>query len=167
MINRKLAIAGSADADPHFSARLFPYRSMSRRAFTIFMALLCLAWLCASTLLWSMGAWPVIGFFGLDVAAIWLAFTLNYRAARAFEEIAVWPHDLVVRQISPGGRISEHRFNPAWARFDVRRHEVQGITSMRLSGEGREVSIGTFLNPDDRESFAAALRRALATVRRR
>jgi uncharacterized membrane protein len=167
MVNGKLAIAGGRDTDPYFSARLFPYRSMSRRAFTIFMALLCVAWLGASAVFWSMGAWPVIGFFGIDIAVIWLAFTLNYRAARAFEEIAVWPHDLVVRQVSPGGRVAEHRFNPAWTRFDVRRHEMRGITSMCLSGGGREVSIGAFLNPADRESFASALRRALATVRRR
>ena len=34
-----------------------------------------------------LGAWPVFGFFGLDVLLIYGAFRLNYRAARAREEI--------------------------------------------------------------------------------
>jgi uncharacterized membrane protein len=38
---------------------------------------------------------------------------------------------------------------------------------MEISGEGRLVPIGTFLNPDDRESFATAFARALARARAR
>lgn len=113
------------------------------------------------------GAWPVMGFMGVDVAIVWLAFTINYRAAKASEEIAVWPHDLVVRQISPAGRVRVHRFNPFWTRFSVNRHEVIGITRMHLHGQGRDLDIGTFLNPPDRESFAAAFGQALATVKAR
>jgi uncharacterized membrane protein len=104
---------------------------------------------------------------GVDVAIVWLAFTINYRAAGASEEIAIWPHDLVVRQISPAGRVREHRFNPFWTRFSVNRHEEIGITRMHLHGQGRDLDIGTFLNPLDRESFAAAFGQALATVKAR
>ena len=34
-------------------------------------------------------------------------------------------------------------------------------------GEGRQTDIGSFLNPDDRESFAKALTGALATAKQR
>jgi uncharacterized membrane protein len=61
----------------------------------------------------------------------------------------------------------EHRFNPFWARFRVSRHEEFGITAMHVTGEGRGTDVGSFLNPDDRESFAKAFRNALATVTRR
>ena len=59
----------------------------------------------------------------------------------------------------------QHRFNPFWARFSVARHEEIGITRMLVEAQGRSVSIGGFLNPDDRESFAAAFSRALATAK--
>lgn len=113
------------------------------------------------------GAWPVLAFMGLDVLVVWFAFTINYRAARASEEIAIWPHDVIVRQISPAGRIVEHRFNPFWTRFTVNRHEEIGITRMHLHGQGRDIDIGSFLNPPDRESFAAEFGQALATVKAR
>lgn len=63
--------------------------------------------------------------------------------------------------------MTEHRFNPFWARFFVRRHSEIGIVSMLVAGEGKRTDIGSFLNPDDRESFAKAFRAALATVKQR
>ena len=49
----------------------------------------------------------------------------------------------------------------------VDRKEDIGITDMKLRSEGNELPIGTFLNPDDRESFARAFGGALATAKRR
>ncbi len=54
--------------------------------------------------------------------------------------------------------MTEHRFKPLWARFFVHRHEEFGITAMRVAGEGRVTDIGSFLNPDDRESFSKAFK---------
>lgn len=130
------------------------------------MAVLIGGSLVIGTGFWLAGAWPVIGFLGLDIVLLWVAFRISYRDAAAFEEVAVWPHDLVVRQVSPAGRIREHRFNPFWTRFVVRRHEEIGITEMGLQARGRKLRIGAFLNPDDRESFARAFAQALATVKR-
>ena len=33
------------------------------------------------------GAWPVIGFLGLELLVVWRAFNLNYRAAKVRETI--------------------------------------------------------------------------------
>ncbi len=137
------------------------------RGFAILMALLGLVSLICSIAFLMMGAWPVVGFFGLDILLLWLAFKLNYRSGQAFEEVAIWPHDVLVRQVSPGGKVREHRFNPFWTRFQVDRHEEFGITRMALSAGERELAIGSFLNPLDRESFAREFGQALATVKQR
>ena len=114
----------------------------------------------------SNGAWPVFGFFGFDVLAVYIAFRLNYRAARAREEVSVSRTALDIKKTAPSGRSEAHRFNPFWARFSVSRHEEIGITRMVVASRENAVSIGSFLNPDDRESFAAAFSSALATARR-
>jgi uncharacterized membrane protein len=155
------------DSEPCFSARLFPHRSLSQRNFAILLALVGVLCLSSGLVFLSLGAWPVFGFLGLDVLLLWLAFKLNYRSGRAFEEVAVWPHNVLVRKVSPAGKVHEHSFNPFWTKFRIDRHEEIGITRMFLSGEGRELDIGSFLNPVDRESFAAAFGQALATVKRR
>jgi len=75
--------------------------------------------------------------------------------------------DLNVRKVSPSGRTVEHRFNPFWTRFNIARHEEIGITHMHITGQGRQTDVGAFLNPGDKESFASAFQRALATVKQR
>ncbi|MCG6859075.1 MAG: DUF2244 domain-containing protein [Salaquimonas sp.] len=158
---------GETDEAPVFAARLTPYRSLGPRGFFALMAVIGGTWFIAGIMLMSVGAWPIVGFFGLDFLIVWLAFKMNYRAARAFEDVAIWPHDLVVRQVSPRGKVTEHRFNPFWTRFVVDRHDEFGVTSMVLAGHGRKLAIGDFLNPDDRESFARAFASALAGVKGR
>lgn len=162
---RSMPQQGDATA-PSFCATLSPYRSLSRTGFIILMAFVAVSCFSSGIMFVVVGAWPVLAFMALDVLIIWGAFALNYRSGRQFEEIAVWPHDLLVRQVSPAGRVREHRFNPFWTRFAVDRHDEIGITRMFLRGEGRELDIGSFLNPADRESFAAAFSQALAGVRR-
>ncbi|MEC9344389.1 MAG: DUF2244 domain-containing protein [Pseudomonadota bacterium] len=154
-----------AAGEPLFAARLTPYRSLGPRGFFALMAFIGFTWFIAGMLFVMIGAWPVFGFFGLDFLIVWLAFKANYRAARAFEDVAVWPHQMLVRQVSARGRVTEHRFNPSWTRFEIDRHHEFGITRMALAGHGRDLAIGGFLNPDDRESFARALSAALARVR--
>ena len=154
------------DADePIFSALLTPYRSLGRTGFVVLMSVLGVIWLGTGLFFLSIGAWPVFGFFGLDMLAVYIAFRLNYRAARAREQVTVSRLALDIVKVAPSGRSEQHRFDTLWARFRIARHEEIGITGMAVEGQGKQVSIGSFLNPDDRESFATAFGRALATAK--
>ncbi len=152
---------------PIFSAELVPHRSLGARGWKIFMLLTGFLTIAHVAVFLISGAWPVAIFFGLDFALLYGAFYLNYRAALAREEVQVSRMELTVRKFRPSGEAREIRFNPFHARFDVNRHTDIGITSMALSGGGRRTDVGSFLNLDDRESFAKAMTSALATVKRR
>ncbi len=155
------------DEPPVFAAELTPYRSLGRKGFHVLLGLTGLFCLLHAIFFLATGAWPIVLFFGLDFLLLWGAFWLSYRSGRAREEVTVSRTDVLIRKFSPAGRVVEHHFNPFWARFRVSRHHEFGITSMIVSGEGRRTDIGSFLNPDDRESFAKAFRGALATVKQR
>ena len=150
---------------PIFRALLTPHRSLTPRGFQVLMGIMVAASLICGLFCIAIGAWPIFGFFGLDVLILYVAFKLNYRSGRAREEVSVSRTSLDIRQIAPSGRAREHHFNPFWARFAVARHEEIGITRMAVEAQGQQVQIGSFLNPDDRESFAKAFGRALATAR--
>ncbi len=156
----------AADA-PFFRALLVPHRSLGRKGFAVLMGALLFAWLAVGALYLSIGAWPVVGFLGLDVLALYIAFRLNYRAARAREEVSLSRTNLHIRKVPPSGRIEEHDFNPFWTSFRVDRHEEIGITGMAVEARQQHVHLGSFLNPDDRESFAKAFGQALATAKGR
>jgi uncharacterized membrane protein len=113
-----------------------------------------------------MGAWPVLGFFGLDVLAIYWAFRINFRRARASEEIRVTPSELRVRRISHRGHVAEFVLNPLWVQLDQKTHAEFGIEKLYLLSRGRRVAIASFLGPDEKASFAKALTTALHAARR-
>ena len=155
------------NSEPVFNAVLTPYRSLGRSGLKVVIGLTLVFCLFNMGFFLVTGALPVVLFFGLDFALLYGAFYLSYRSGRAREEVRVSRTELSIRKISPSGRARLSRYNPFWARFQVDRHHEFGITGMAVTGEGRRTSVGNFLNPDDRESFARAFTTALASVKRR
>jgi uncharacterized membrane protein len=151
---------------PLFSAVMQPHRSLGRKGFLIVMAAIAgVSFICGLVFLIA-GAWPVTGLFGLDVALIYWAFRVNYRAARAYEQIHVTPTELIFRKISAQGVVTEWRANPLWVRLDRDVHEEFGVQSLHLVSRGERRQIAGFLSPDEKESFGAALQAALTAARR-
>ncbi|MBZ9935827.1 DUF2244 domain-containing protein [Mesorhizobium sp. BR1-1-16] len=148
-----------------FEAELKPYRSLSPRGFALLLMFVAGTCFASGLLFWSLGAWPIAGFFGLDILAIQFAFRLNYRSARAREFVEVTRDRIEIRRVAASGKTEVFDFNPYWARFEVERVPDWGITRMMLASHGRRLAIGNFLNPDDREGFATAFQEALARVR--
>jgi uncharacterized membrane protein len=154
-------------AEPElFSALLTPHRSLSRTGFLVLMAFLCAVSFAAGISFLLMGAWPVFGFFGLDVLAVYWAFRINFRRAGATEEIRMTPSELRVRRVSHRGHVVEWVLNPLWVQLDQKTHAEFGIERLYLVSKGRRVSVGRFLGPDEKASFAKALLAALQTARR-
>jgi uncharacterized membrane protein len=154
-------------AEPElFSALLTPHRSLNRTGFFVLMVFLSVVSFVAGVAFLLMGAWPVFGFFGLDVLVIYWAFKINFRSAQAREEISVTSSELRVRRISHRGHVAEWVLNPLWVRLDQEVHEEYGVERLYLVSKGRHVSIGRFLAPDEKASFAKALDAALVAARR-
>jgi uncharacterized membrane protein len=149
-----------------FSAILTPHRSLSPTGFLIFMLVLGGLSFASGVSFLLMGAWPVFGFFGLDVLLVYWAFRINYRAARAYEEVTVTACELRLRKVSHHGRASTWTLNPLWVRLDQDEHEEYGIERLFLVTQGRRVSIGGCLGPAEKASFARALRAALGEAKR-
>ena len=149
-----------------FSALLTPHRSLNRTGFLVLMGFLCFISFVAGIAFLMMGAWPVFGFFGLDVLAIWWAFRINNRTAKAYEEIRVTPSELRVRRTSHRGHVVEWVLNPLWVQLDRTEDPEFGIEKLYLVSRGRRVSVGGFLGPEEKASFAKALLAALNAAKR-
>jgi uncharacterized membrane protein len=149
-----------------FSAVITPHRSLGPTGFLIFM--LCLGGLSfiSGVSFVLMGAWPVCGFFGLDVLLVYIAFRANYRTGRAYEEVTVTSGELTVRKVSHRGAVREFTLNPLWVRLDRIVHDEFGIERLFLVSHGRWLPIAAFLGPNEKASFARALTNALGEARR-
>lgn len=154
------APAAEAAAPPSFDAVLHPQRSLSPSGFLSLMLVLAGISFTAGIAFLSVGAWPVLGFFGLDVLLVYAAFRLNYRSGRAYQTVQLTPTELVVRDVDPRGRERSWRFEPTWLRVEL--EEPPGPRSpLALCSHGGTLVIGAFLTPEEKRDFAAALRQAL------
>ncbi len=152
------------DKSGNFHAVLTPHRSLSPQGFTLLMALVGGVSFVAGMVFLIAGAWPVFAFFGLDVALIYLAFKLNYRAARAYETVDLTPEAFTLTRVDAAGRQKQVGLNPYWARVDLREWP-DGRTVLSVVAQGREVIFGRFLTDDERRDLAMALRGALLEAR--
>jgi uncharacterized membrane protein len=160
-----------SDNDPDreptlFSAIITPHRSLSGTGFLLVMALVGGLSFVGGVVFFLIGAWPVVGFLGLDVLLVYWAFRVNYRAAAAFEEVTVTPSELRVRRVSHRGEVSEWTLNPLWTQLARDTHEEFGILQLFLVTRGRKLPVAGFLSPAERESFAQALSVALLEAKR-
>jgi len=149
-----------------FSAVITPHRSLTPRGFLALMICLGAISFVSGVIFVSIGAWPVFGFFGLDVLLVYVAFRANFRAARAYEQVTVTPSELTVRKVSHRGGVREFTLNPLWVRLERIVHQEFGIERLFLVSHGNRLVIAGALNPDEKASFANALSQALGEAKR-
>jgi uncharacterized membrane protein len=149
-----------------FSAILTPHRSLGRTGFLAVMLLIGGISFAAGLVFFLAGAWPVVGFLGLDVLLVYWAFRVSYRTAAAYEQVTMTPTTLKVRKVSHRGEVAEWTLNPVWVRLQREAHEEFGIERLFLVSHGRRLPVAGFLGPQEKASFATALSAALGEARR-
>lgn len=159
-----MAEPSTSPETPRFSAVLTPHRSLSPRGFLVLMAAICIVSVGTGVLFFMLGAWPVIGFMGLDVALIYLAFRLNFRALRRYETVDLTDDALTVTRVEPSGRSQAWTFNPYWVRLSLQ-PRIGRSTELSLASHGQRLILASFLTDSEREDFALALSSALSEAR--
>lgn len=141
-------------------AMLRPHRSLSGAAFRLMLAALVAVNAIVAIVFWVGGAYPVAGFLGLDVLALWLAFRASYRSGNAEQRVCVARDCVYVFASGSNGSQAHWALNPIWARV-----ESSG-DGVRVHAGGGYIRLAAFLAPSERASFAAAFSAALARAKR-
>ena len=151
---------------------IWPHRSLSPKGFGIVMGVLTGFLFLIGFGLFLAGAWPVIGFLGLELLIVWGAFKLNYRAARHRETIQTTTEELMFESQTPAGERAQKSFPIGWLRVSLspsespvmRYREQQKII---LSSHGEQAEIGKYLHPAEKaglsRELSAMIDRARAT----
>jgi len=158
------ALSQPLPAPLYFDAVLTPHRSLGRKGFIILMSVIIAANFIAGMVFLLKGAWPILGFCGLDVALVYWAFKANYRAAAAHETVQLSDSELRVRRVDARGRVASWSFQPYWVRLVPEHHPDESVT-IRLNSHGRSLELAHCLSVPERLDFAAALSMALAQSR--
>lgn len=148
---------------PRAELHLWPYRSLLRRHFVIFIAVT--ATLVTLPLLAVIGSpvlWALLPFLAAMIAGVWLALNRSYRDGELLEELRIWEDRATLTRHTPRKPTQTWEANPHWIRVEL--HEVGGPVPfyITLKGGPREVEIGAFLSDDERRALVGELRRAFS-----
>ena len=150
----------SPAAPPVWEAVIIPHRSLGQGGLRWVVGLLCGASaLISAGLLWA-GAWPVIGFNGLEIGlAVWL-LRRNARRAGTTEMLLLAPDGLRIIRTSPAGHRTERVLQPGWLRCHM--EERAGTPALWLVDRGFRMEVGAELAEGEKRDLARALGQALA-----
>jgi uncharacterized membrane protein len=145
---------------PIFEAVVRPHRSLSWRAMFGVMAGLAVLSMAVTSLMALLGAWPVIGFNGADLALAVFLLWLNMRAARARETITLSESSLAVTRTDVHGHQEKFTLPPYWLRV-VLEERAGTVPKLLFCTHGQGVEVARQLGEAEKRDLAAALTRAL------
>ncbi|WP_213271691.1 DUF2244 domain-containing protein [Hyphomonas sp.] len=148
----------------YMDAVLTPNRSLSRNGFLIAMTAIAVTFFLTGLIFLSMGALPVLGFMGLDILAIWLAFRISFRRQKEETRVTVTARAIRLHHKDAKGHEKRAELPSAFARVEL--DEPAGPASWLRIEHGKTAwIIGRFLTPPERSDLAKALRKALQAAR--
>jgi uncharacterized membrane protein len=111
-------------------------------------------------LMGTSAAWGMLPFLLAALALLYWALRRNTLDGRLSEELRLWPDLITVVRREPGGAVRRWQANPFWVR--PRLHEDAPVEKyLTLEGGGREIELGAFLAPWERETLHAEICAAL------
>jgi uncharacterized membrane protein len=147
--------------------KLWPHQSLSHAGFVWFIGISVA--LLAVPLVASLGSpvlWVLLAFFALAIGGVWYAIARN-RYYRSGQEVLVATRDRVrLTHEKPDGEVLSWEANPYWVRIRLIPEGAKVENYLTLTGAGREVEIGAFLAPEERQALKGELEDLFWRLRR-
>ncbi len=147
-----------------FEAIIVPHRSLSARGLRALLIALGLLGGLTSTLVWLMGAWPIIGFTGGEGILAIALLRYHARGVRETEYLLLTEAEMRVVRTDRHGRRRERVLPAAWLNVILR--ERQGrVPGLFLASHGLEEEVATALGEVEKRDLARALADSLRAAR--
>lgn len=169
---RSTTSAALAAADPFsrtdppvLALTLWPNRSLTPRGSGWLIGLATVGFAMPLLALSGTGAaWGMLPFMVAVLAALYWAIRRSWRDGRLTEELRIWPDLITVVRREPKGTVRRWHANPFWVR--ARLYEDGRVEKyLTLEGAGREIELGAFLSPWERETLYSEILETLRKIR--
>ena len=139
---------------------LYPYRSLNKTGFFILMFALGLISFIAGIVFMLKGAWPVFGFFGLDVLLVYIFFKINFKSGRKKEIIILTKNQLIIEVYDSKKILKKHYLDANWLKINLTKLKNK-MNKLQISSKNKSIIIGSFLGYQEKISVAKSLHKAL------
>lgn len=140
----------SPDA-PTVELHLWPYRSLLRKDFVLFIGGTCaIVLMPLLVLLGSPVLWALLPFFAIAVGGVWYAINHSYKSGEILEELRIWPDRMTLDHMHPRRGHLKWEANPYWVQLKIDPKHERITNYITLKGSDREVELGAFLPEEER-----------------
>ena len=106
------------------------------------------------------GAWPVFGFFGLDVLLVYVFFKINFRSGRKKEIIILTKNKLIIEFYDEKKFLKRHYLDPNWIKINLIKIKNE-ISKLKITSKNKSIVIGSFLRHEEKIDVVKSLEKAL------
>ncbi|MCF2871972.1 DUF2244 domain-containing protein [Octadecabacter sp. G9-8] len=150
---------------PTVELHLWPYRSLLRKDFVLFIGGTCaIVLLPLLVLLGSPVLWALLPFFAIAVGGVWYAINHSYKSGEILEELRIWPDRITLEHIHPRQGRKSWEANPYWVQLKIDPNHDRITNYITLKGADRVVELGAFLPEDERAVVFSELQDRLRMV---
>ena len=147
-----------------FEAVLTPHRSLSLRGVSIVLGFLGVVSLGVTTLFWYLGAWPIAGFNGGEMAVAACLLRAHARSRREREVLLLSESGIRVLFFDQDGGKRERHMPSGWLNVVI--EERQGrVPGLVLTTHGRRLEVARMLGEAEKRDLAESLRDVLHRMR--
>ena len=139
---------------------ILPYRSLSKKDFRNLMFCVAFIFFSIGGYFWYLGAWPVFGFIGLDVALLYYAFKINYKSGEIFETLKIEKETFLITRNFPSGKQQSWNLEPYWASVELN-SQKRNEENLILKSKDKVVLVGSFLNYNDKRKLFDRIQEAI------
>jgi uncharacterized membrane protein len=104
--------------------------------------------------------WFLLAFFTAALAGVWRAITANVKDRTRHEALHLGETRVRLEHVQPKGEVLTWEANPHWVTVHLR-DDGPVEKYLTLRGNSREVEIGSFLSPEERETLFDEISQAL------
>ena len=106
------------------------------------------------------GAWPVFGFFGLDVLLVYIFFKINFKSGKKKERILLTSNQLIIEFYESQKIVKTYFLNPNWLKINLIQLKNQ-TSKLQISSINKTIIVGSFLIYQEKKQVIKSLQKVL------
>ena len=137
---------------------LWPYSSLKPKGFVLFLGItFALISIPLFNVLGTKVFWGLFPFLFVTVTGVWFALRKSLNDRQILEQLTLSKEEIILVRQDPSGEQRQWVCSPYWAKLKM--YEKDGPVSnyITLTGNGREVELGSFLDEEERKNLYCEL----------
>ncbi len=141
---------------------VWPYNSLKPKGFVLFLgSTFVLISLPLFNVLGTTVFWGLLPFLLMAFTGVWFALRRSLNDRQILEQLTLSQEEIALIQQNPTGEHKRWVCSPYWAKLKIYENEGPVANYITLTGNGREVELGSFLSEDERKTLYEELERLL------